>query len=254
MLSRTRILAAAVAIYLALAAGGSAAQTASMTAGFTPEKLGAPTTLSLGFQLGGGELPPPLTAVDFRYPANLGLLTSGLGLASCDPVELQEHGPSTCPANSLMGHGSALIEVPVGSEVLTETAQIALLAGPSQDGSTRILISATGASPVAAGFVMPTVLLAGRLHITLPLVPSFPGAPDLSVVRIQATLGGNLTYYQRAHGKMIAYHPRGIELPKRCPRGGFRFAAAFAFVDRSTAAAHTTVACPRQTGGRLRRG
>jgi hypothetical protein len=216
-----------------------------MSAKFAPEKLGAPTTLSLGFQLGGDRLPPPLTGVDVHYPANLGLLTSGLGLASCDPVELEEHGPSICPPNSLMGRGSALAKVPLGSEVLAETARIALVAGPSQDGSLRILISATGLSPVAGGFVMPTLLLAGRMHITVPLVPTLPGAPDLSVVRIQTTLGGNLTYYQRAHGKMVAYHPKGIGLPKRCPRGGFKFAARFAFLDRTTADAHTAVACPK---------
>jgi hypothetical protein len=243
--SRTLILAAAVTLYLTLAAGARGAQTASMSAKFAPEKLGAPTSLSLGFQLGGDGLPPPLTAVDVHYPANLGLLTSGLGLASCDPVQLEEHGPSICPPNSLMGRGSALAKVPLGSEVLAETAQIALVAGPSQDGSLRILISATGLSPVAGGFVMPTLLLAGRMHITVPLVPTLPGAPDLSVVRIQTTLGGNLTYYQRAHGKMVAYRPNGIGLPKRCPRGGFKFAATFAFLDRTTAAAHTAVGCPK---------
>ena len=243
-MSRTRILAAALTLYLVLAAGAPGAQTASMSAKFVPEKLGAPTTLSLGFQL-GGELPPPLTAVDVHYPANLGLLTSGLGLASCDPVQLEEHGPSICPPNSLMGRGSALAKVALRSEVLAETAQIALVAGPSQDGSLRILISATGLSPVAGGFVMPTLLLAGRLHITVPLVPTLPGAPDLSVVRIQTTLGGNLTYYRRAHGKMVAYRPNGIGLPRRCPRGGFKFAATFAFLDRTTAGAHTAVACPK---------
>jgi hypothetical protein len=144
-----------------------------------------------------------------------------------------------------MGHGSALAKVPLGSEVLAETAQIALVAGPSQDGSMTILISATGLSPVAANFVMPTLLFAGRLHITVPLVPSLPGDPDVSVVRIQTTLGGNLTYYRRAHGKLVAYHPNGIGLPKRCPRGGFKFAATFAFLDRTTAGAHTAVACPK---------
>jgi hypothetical protein len=83
------------------------------------------------------------------------------------------------------------------------------------------------------------------MHITVPLVPTLPGAPDLSVVRIQTTLGGNLTYYQRAHGKTVAYHPKGIGLPKRCPRGGFKFTARFAFLDRTTAGAHTAVACPK---------
>jgi hypothetical protein len=245
--TRTRILAAAVVVYLALPAGGSAAQGPSMTAKFTPEKLGAPTALSLGFQLGGEGLPPPLTAVDLDYPANLGFLTSGLGLASCGSVELEEGGPSRCPANSVMGHGSALVEVKVGSEVLAETAQITLVAGASQDGSLRILICATALSPVAARFVMPTSLLSGHLHINVPLVPSLPGAPDLSVVRIQVTLGGKLTYYQRAHGRMRAYHPKGIGLPTRCPRGGFRFAATFAFLPGTRAVAHTAVACPARS-------
>jgi hypothetical protein len=243
----SRMLAAGgiVALWLAIPGAAHAGTLASMTAKFTPEKLGAATTLSLGFELSGGsQLPQPLTAVDFRYPPDLGFVTSGLGVASCAPAELEEHGPAVCPANSLIGHGTAQAKIPFGSEVLSETAEIALVAGPSQEGYVSILICATGLSPVATRVVMPTLLLAGRLHISVPLVPSLPGAPDVSVVRIQVTLGGKLTYYERIHGKMVAYHPKGIGLPRRCPRGGFHFESGFTLADGSHARAKTEVRCP----------
>ncbi len=226
-----------------------AAQSASIGAAFTPNRLGAHTTVSLGFRIvggGGGGVPSPLTGIDFAYPANLGIATSGLGLAACAPAELEAHGPAICPANSRMGSGSALVEVPFGGELLTETARIALLAGHSPDGYFRLLVCATGESPVAARIVMPTLLQAGHLHIGVPLVPSLPGGPDVAVVQAHVTLGGDLTYYEHIHGRTLPYHPQGIVLPRRCPRGGFRFTASFAFLDGTKASAHTVAPCPRR--------
>jgi hypothetical protein len=91
-----------------------AAQTVRLTAGFSPERLGAGTTVSLGFQIAarGGEIPSPLTEVAVLYPAELGIGTSSLGLEACSPSQLQAEGLAGCPSNSLMGYGSALIEVP----------------------------------------------------------------------------------------------------------------------------------------------
>jgi len=109
----------------------------------------------------------------------------------------------------------------------------------------RLLVCATGLSPVIARVVMPSLLLAGDLKLTVPLVESLPGAPDVSVVQAHVTLGGHLTYYERRHGKTVAYHPRGVVLPRRCPRGGFRFSATFSFLDGTQAEARRTVACPR---------
>jgi methanogenic corrinoid protein MtbC1 len=59
-------------------------------------------------------------------------------------------------------------------------------------------------------------------------------------------LGGNLTYYERRHGKTVAYRPKSVVLPKTCPRGGFRFSATFSFLDGTTAVAKRTIACPRR--------
>ena len=249
---RTRAPLASLIAALALsctlgAASAQATQLTSISAGFSPLRLGAPTALSLGFDVRtpDGSLPSALTGIVFHYPADLGIGTSGLGLASCAPAKLSFAGPQACPANSIMGRGSALTEFQVSPEVSEENAEIALVAGPAQNGYLKLLISATGAYPVQARIVMSTLLLPGQLQIHVPLVPGLPEGPDVAVVRVNVTIGGNLTYYERAHGKRTAYRPQGILLPKRCPAGGFRFHASFSFLDGTHSQAQTVVKCPR---------
>lgn len=251
MRSLTVALAAAIAliatIAFALPAGACAQQIAKIQAGFHPYKLGAPTAVSLGFHIhaAGGGLPSPLTSLTFHYPRKLGLATAELGLAACEPQRLSLQGPKGCPPNSIMGHGSALAKFQVGPDVLAEQAQIGLVAGPSKHGYIQMLISATGSHPVASRIVMPTLLLPGRLAVSVPLVQGLPEGPDVAVVAVHVTLGGNLTYYARRHGFRIAYRPNGVTIPRRCPKGGFRFAATFRFLDGSSANASTVVHCPR---------
>jgi hypothetical protein len=238
----------AVAALCALLAGpAQAVETARISAAFAPERLGAPTAISLGFEVKGaaGEPPAPLTGIDFRYPSNLGIATSGLGTAACLPAAYVAHGPAACPGNSLMGSGTALVDVPVGPELIEETARLTLAAGPSPDSLLHVLIGATGESPVAARIVIPTVLAGGKLRVAVPLVEGLPEGPDVSVVKVHVTIGGALTYHERVHGRMVSYHPKGISLPRSCPRGGFRFAAAFAFLDGNHAEARAVVPCPR---------
>lgn len=250
MRRRSHVIALAAVLVAASPAAARATQSASISAGFSPKRLGAPTTLQLGFRIAGGEseIPSPLTGVDLSYPRNLGIATSGLGTATCQQVALEEHGPAVCPGNSRMGSGTALARFRIGPEVFEEGAGIAIVAGPPQEGFVRLLISATGTSPVAARIVMSTLLVPGHLQIGVPLVPSLPEGEDVSVVRVRATLGGNLVYRERRRGRTISYRPRGISLPKRCPRGGFRFAARFSFLDGSGAVARTVVACPARRG------
>jgi hypothetical protein len=45
-------------------------------------------------------------------------------------------------------------------------------------------------------------------------------------------------------GETLAYQPKGILLPRSCPRGGFPFSAQFTFLDGSTTSSQTTVRCP----------
>jgi hypothetical protein len=221
-------------------------QSAAIAASFAPYRLGAPTSISLGFDIRAldGRLPSALTQVDFRYPANLGLATSELGVAACDPRKLQRQGPGGCPENSIMGAGRALAEFQASPVISEETAVLALVAGPSQDGYAKLLISATGEYPVEARIVMSTLLLPGDLRITVPLVPGVPEGPDVAVTRARVRIGGPLIYHRRSHGRRIAYRPRGILLPRRCPRGGFRFRATFSFLDGTQALAGAVVPCP----------
>jgi hypothetical protein len=218
-----------------------------MSAAFTPERLGAPTTVSFGFQLKqGGQVPAPLSGIELSYPRDLGLATSGLGLAYCDPSRLSEEGPEICPANSRMGGGSALVEIPLGGFVHQERVQLSLFAGPSPNGYLHLLVAAVGSFPVSALVVLSAELLPGRLRIVVPPIPTLPEGPYVALVEMHLTVGGHLTYYEMVKGHPVAYHPAGVGLPGTCPRGGFRFAAAFILLDGERAASRASVACPKR--------
>lgn len=184
--------------------------------------------------------------MQLAYPSNLGLATSGLALAACEPSALELLGVDACPADSRMGSGAALVEIPIDSDVVMEKAQLALFAGPSPDGHLHVLVYVAGTSPVQAYVILRGELVAQRLNIAVPSIPTLPGASDVILTRMQLTLGGRLTYYERVHGTTLAYNPPGIGLPDRCPAGGFPFAATFAFADGSQASASTAVPCPRR--------
>jgi|HubBroStandDraft_2_1064218.scaffolds.fasta_scaffold03144_3 hypothetical protein len=249
-LCRACLLSVAPTLVLALCAclpaDAGAQPGAKINARFTPERLGAATTVSLGFQLPArdGRSPAALSSMQLAYPANLGLATSGLGLASCSPSELEALGGAGCPANSRMGFGSATVELALKVEIVTEHIALELFAGPSPDGYLHVLVYASGVFPVYAQVLLSGVLLRGQLSITVPPIPSFPEAPDVVMTQMQLTLGGHLTYYERVAGKRVAYHPAGVGLPSRCPSGGFPFAATFVFLDGGQLSAHTAVPCP----------
>ena len=245
-ITRRIALLAALAACAGLPITAHGAQTATITTAFRPLKLGSPTTVSLGFDVKAGAtmVPSPLIGVEFHYPSNLGIATSGLGVASCNLAEVQAHGPAICPPNSVMGKGSALVRIPVGGEIESEVAGITLIAGPSPDGNVRLIVTAVGHSPVIARIVMPSILRRAICSSRYLWWRAFREAPDVSVVQVRATLGGNLIYRERSRGKTIAYRPKGIILPRRCPRGGFRFSASFRFQDGTGANAKSVVACP----------
>jgi hypothetical protein len=224
----------------------AAAPLTSMAAAFTPDRLGAATTITIQIRIDpkANSMPLAVSSVQLGFPSNLGLATSGLGLASCDPDELALADAKPCPANSRMGSGSATVAVSFGPNVVYEHVTLGLFAAPSTDGFLHLSILAIGTEPVSARIVMSAILLPGRLRITVPEVPSLPGAPDVALVAIRATLGGALTYYERRGGRKIAYRPQGIGLPDSCPRGGWRLAAALVFMDGEHSRAGTTISCP----------
>jgi hypothetical protein len=220
-------------------------QTATISARFTPEHLAAATAISFGFQIAADdEAPEPLLGVELSYPRSLGIGTSGLGVAACSAESLELLGPKVCPPDSRMGTGSALVGIRIGPELVEEPVSLTLFSAPSTDGRLHLLVYASGRAPVLAGLVLGGVLAAGRITVSVPPIPSLPEASYVAVSRLQLTLGGNLTYYERTKRGLVAYRPPGVSLPESCPRGGFRFAASFAFLGGTHANARTAVRCP----------
>ena len=228
-------------------------QSVRLQASLTPEQLGQSTTISFGFHIAAStrHVPPPLIGVEISYPVEFGFALSELGLATCSTRTLEVAGPEGCPPNSLMGHGTAVAEIPVGPEILDETAYVTIVRTLERSGHLALLIYAEGETPVSAEIMFPGLILpaappfGGRLKMQVPLVSSLPDGPNVAIVQFQSTLGPlDLHYTERVHGRTVMYEPKGIPLPDHCPPEGFVFAAKFTFMDGSNAVARTAVPCP----------
>jgi hypothetical protein len=257
------LLAASVAVILwtCFCGGALAVQTASLEVSFSPERLGAPTTIFFAFRI--SSIPPasqtPLTNVSVLLPSEMGLATSGLGLENCVVARLEERGAEGCPPNALMGRGTATAEIAIGGEAVAESAQIEVFSAPVQNGRLGLLVYANAESPVNAQLVFPASVVPARppygesIDANVPLVPSVLGAPDVAVTRFHMALGstdrgaGHFVYYRWVRGVRVAYSPSGLLLPPSCPRGGFPFKAQFVFQDQTEATALATVSCPRRS-------
>lgn len=249
--ARRGLLALLIASALSHASGASAAPTATLHVSFNPQRLGASTSLAFQIRiLAGNSIPSPLTGVDLHYPSDIGVAISGLGLDTCSLATLEYVGPIGCAAEARMGEGSALAELPFSSDIIQEPAEIAILRAPEDDGHPGFSFYAQGNTPISLPVIFPGILLSGTtaetetIRIHVPLVETLPGADDVSVTQLNATLGPHgLTYYEHTHGKFIPYHPRGILLPNKCPRGGFPFSASLTFIDGSHTTAASEIPC-----------
>jgi hypothetical protein len=228
---------------------------ATLHASFSPDRLGASTTIGFGFHVSipGGVAPAPLTSIELRMPAGMNYTTTTLGLAICQPQALLAKGIGGCPPNSRLGVGDAFVEVPFGTGSGHELPEVQAVAGPSHNGNLVVLFYANGKTPVSAqlvftGEVLPdSGIFGSRLAAVVPPIPSVPDGPNVSVISVKATIGpAHLTYYRRVHGRRVPFHPLGIGVPEHCPHGGFPFSASFTFEDGSSASASTTVSCPRR--------
>lgn len=248
------IAATTLTALLAASPAASGTTTATLSASFQPYSLGRRSTLQFGFAFKtAAAIPPPLTQVELRYPADIGVYNSEMGLASCEAAAIEAAGPLACPANSVMGYGVVHTGVMLGQTEIDESAVITVFRAPYHGRHFALLFFAEGRRPVLTNVIFPGLLLSarepfgGRVSIGVPLVATLPDAPYVSVLRMHATLGPEkVTYFKRAGGITFAFRPRGLQLPRRCPRGGFQFAASFAFSDGTRAGARTTVRCPRR--------
>lgn len=258
MHSRTPLLLASLCCCLCLFTTDTsqAQQRVKLHATLNPNRLGQATTVGFSFQITTPphETPSPLTEVNIDYPGNLGIALSELGLKTCSSLTLEIIGPPGCPSNSIMGYGTATAEIPIGTGINKESANITIVRSPTQNGHFAMLFYAEAGSPIKAELVFPGLLLpttrpyGGRVNIGIPLIPTVPDGPDVAVTRLTATLGPeHLTYYTHRHGHTVPYNPKGILLPDTCPRGGFPFATTITFQNQAHAHTRTTVPCPHST-------
>lgn len=229
-----------------------AAETVTLHTSFTPDRLGASTTVGFGFTIANtdGELPSPLTHIDLRMPKNMNYITSSLGLTQCEPAQLEQDGLAGCPPNSQLGYGEAYVKVPFGTEAPHEIPNIQAFMGTPRNGNIVVLFYAEGRLPVSGHFIFAAELLPGgklfgeSLDTAVPLIEGVKGT-NVSIISVNSTIGPNhLTYYKRVHGRRVGYKPQGVDVPEACPHGGFRFSALFTFLDGSTVTASSAVPCP----------
>jgi hypothetical protein len=247
---------------LVTAPAATATPSIKLAASFTPERLGKGTTIKIGFHVAypSGEAPLAATEIQFFLPPGLGIATSELGLQNCLPARLELFGRAACPSNSLMGHGTATTAVPFGSRFVTEHTSVTLFSGPVQGGDPQLLFVTVGEYPVIAEVVFSALVLpagphfGGLIETKLPLVPSVPDGPDVALLGLQTTIGpAGIVYHEDIDGRIVNFRPRGILLPRSCPRGGFPFAVHLSFNDDAGASAGATVPCPRSSAGTRRR-
>jgi hypothetical protein len=212
---------------------------ALISASFTPDALGARTSLAFGLALGSGEatVPPPLRSMTVHLPA--GLAIDLPGVATCSPARLRSGGPAACPPGSLLGRGHSRLQVHAGSQSIPEDATITAVRTPDRGGRRTFAIFGHGDTPLQEQTLSAATLLPDRapyvakLAISIPPIPTLVLEPDASIVSLSFTLGGSRT------------HTAGsVTVPRRCPAAGFPFAADFDFADGSHASAKAHARCP----------
>jgi hypothetical protein len=250
-----RIIAAVLcSASLLSAASAHAEQTVTITeAGFSPDKLGAPTNAFGRATIGSttGPVPSPITHVNVYGPSGVTLDLQGTGI--CNKQRLENLGPPACPANSRAGFGGGMGIYQIGRELVEEEYTLDFFLGDNRPGHTSLLIFLSGSKPVSVELVFTAVVIRGPkpyglgFSLDVPLIKVLPEASDASAKTAFLTLGAhNVAYYKKVHGKRTLFHVKGIILPRSCPHGGWPVASQFSFQDGSTVMAKRAIPCPRK--------
>lgn len=223
----------------------------SLSTRFVPDVLGRSTTIHYGFTVSE---PLPLRSLELRLPAGMGYAASELGLEDCEVSLLAEEGPEGCPPDSLLGFGVALGEV-LAETTVKERSAVTPVLGPSSGGPMNVLFFVDGKWPAKQETILTGRLLLSAkrpygsiLTTQAPLVAAWPEGPDVGLLAFHSTIGPErLTYHRRQGGRTIAFRPRGLSVPNRCPPRGFPIAATFTWWGvEGSASASTRVPCPPQ--------
>lgn len=266
MCSRTRavavraVLCAACALAVATGLAGAAGPVRIAAAFDRDATLGSSTAVDVTLRLDPRRLTrAPLTEIRFAYPRNLGIVTSGLGLAACtrpeaDFVKVLITGPRLggCSPNAVMGTGTAraLVRLTDG-QVIVEYAVVTLLSGALERGRLGLVVYVDGQRPFGAKLAFAGDVrdarapYGGELTMRMPVIPGLEELATVSLVEMRIAIGSPvIRYYERRGGRRVAYRPDGVQLPSACPARGFRFRARIGFADGSRQAATSVTPCP----------
>jgi hypothetical protein len=269
MSERSRRLAALALLVVlgCLAASGAAAARPGatgplhLTAAFDRNaRLGSPTAVDVDLRLDAKRFSTAqLTEVRFEYPRDLGVVSSGLGLAACTrpasdfaKVLIPDQGLAGCSPNAVMGYGiaRAIIRLTNG-QVIPEFATVTLLSGPLEHGRLGLVVYVDGVRPFGAKLAFAGDVrdarapYGGELAVRMPVIPGLEDLAVVSLVEMRITIASHaIRYTERRHGRLVSYRPDGIELPTRCPRGGFRFRAGVGFADGTRHSVVAAAPCP----------
>jgi hypothetical protein len=198
--------------------------------------------LTVAIDLTGSTLSeaPPLRRVVLRLPAGLGIEIPHL--RSCASDRLRLLGARGCPAQSRLGVGRALVQAPLGSQLLGESVSLWVFLGPLANLQPTFEILAQGYTPfderqVFAGTVLPDQPPYGEdLVLSIPAIPTLALEPGASIASMSLTIGSSQGF---------AHESNTTIEPARCPPGGFPFAAELTFENGSIQDLDTATSCPR---------
>jgi hypothetical protein len=255
-MSRTRVLVAATVacICLIVATAAWAAQTLTVTASFSPDKLGAPTNVHGTATIGStsGPLPSPIAEATVMGPAGLKVDTKGVGI--CNTAQLEATlNPGVCPKDSKAGFGGGVGAYELAGEVNEEPFTLNFYRGPNEDGHLVILAYLNAVSPISVQLVLKAQVVNEPkpyglgFTFKVPPIESLPGASNATAKSIYITLGApNAAYYEKVAGKRKLVHVKGILVPKTCPKGGFPYETQLTFEDGTNNAVKGTIPCPHK--------
>lgn len=251
-LSLTRAFALALAGCACCASAAHATQAVKLRIAFVPDVAGQRTTIELKLRITGpNDSPPaPITSLDLRLPADMGIATTTLGQSNCAPAELIRGGSDGCSTNARIGLGQATAAVPIDERDVQENVSLNAFMGPPVEDRIEVLFYVEGLSPVLTRLVLPSVVqtdsppFGEQLDMTVPLVQAWPEGPSLALETFDSTIGPlGLTYHHKIDGRNVSYRPQGVRIPDVCPPGGYPFAAVLHFEGGSQSTANYSVPC-----------
>jgi hypothetical protein len=221
--------------------------------------LGGATALDVRLQIDPDLTRAPLNELRFAYPRNLGVVSSGLGLAACirpesDFVKVLITAPRLggCSPNAVMALGTAraLVRLTNG-QVITEYATVTLMSGALEHGRLGLVVHVDGQRPFGAKLAFAGDVrgarrpYGGELTVRMPSIPGLEDLATIYLAELRMTIGSRaIRYYERRGGRRIVYRPEGVLLPTACPARGFRFRVRVGFVDGSRRSATSVAPCP----------